>query len=531
MAKRLHDEDHKNQELKRPKTQNVKLLGRLGSGVYGTVYAVEADRGAPMAMKVLRNLSTEKISDYEDLVREAYGLSASGLLEGLGVTSFGDRAALFMPGYGRRMQCVVPTVCPPEHLAYLIRPVAEQLAAMPGMHRDVKPQNIVMNADGQGVIVDFSLATNLPVSKDSNVVTLWYRAPEIIVGTVYSKTVDIWSLGITMLHMLMGSLFTRVCKEADVVHFLLDVLDHFGWPADWPELYTYLDKRIHVGLRRGQRGILLPYLRHIFADRFQSSSSEAALCDATDLITRMCAVRPADRIVWSEVLTHPFWSHAESLKNPYSAPSISIVPEGLDFLDQLRIFWTTKSEPLVGPLPDEPDKTLIVHMDYVLQYAMMMKFSIDTAVRAFQIHQYALAGGIRPSIASLCASLFLASAYNEDVRCREDMSWAKWGDIWCIYKSDQMEIVKATVLKVLCATRARWPSWGLKEVEDFVDSVADETPHEFEPWMTSFMVCYGDPSTFSIHGMKTLGTCLNSMLKDIVCHPESGFDETGSPRP
>lgn len=555
MAKRAHDEvvagppagdgANPSEGPKRCKQDQVILRGRLGSGVYGTVYAVDTTRGPPLAMKLLKSME-DKTADYEDLAREAYGLSTSGMLEGLALASDLGQAAVFMPGYGRRLHGVIPPVCPPEQLAYILRPVAEQLAAMEGMHRDVKPQNMVMNGD-RAVLVDFSLATNLPVSKDSNVVTLWYRAPEIIIGGMYSKTVDIWSLGITMLHLLMGSLFSRVSKEADVIHFLLDVLDHFGWPTDWPELYEFLDKHIYVGTRHGQRGILIPYLQKILVDRAGGEAMKAsrlpALVDAADLVTRMCAVRPVDRITWSDVLCHRFWTHALAPVSPIPCPSLGAV-SSLSFMDHMRMFWIERKahdarhKAVVPICSAGPDKDLIVYMDWLLQYSMMFEFSIDTAIRAFQIHGYALKAGMKPTVATLCASLFLASAYNEDVRCRKDMTWHTWSDMWSI-KDPHMPLVKATILKVLCATRAEWPSWGLKHIEEFTENLdfahdlrdgSDGTPEEFEGWMTPFMVCYGSPSTWTSGSMKTLAVTLSSMLGDLVCHPNSSFDWTGKKR-
>ena len=68
------------------------------------------------------------------------------------------------------------------------------------MHRDLKPSNLLINKAGTHLkIADFGLARsfNLPLkSYTHEVVTLWYRAPEILLGQkVYSPAVDIWSVG------------------------------------------------------------------------------------------------------------------------------------------------------------------------------------------------------------------------------------------------------------------------------------------------------------------------------------------------
>lgn len=68
------------------------------------------------------------------------------------------------------------------------------------MHRDLKPSNLLIDEQGSQVkIADFGLARSfgLPLkSYTHEVVTLWYRAPEILLGSkVYSTAVDIWSVG------------------------------------------------------------------------------------------------------------------------------------------------------------------------------------------------------------------------------------------------------------------------------------------------------------------------------------------------
>ncbi|XP_075967054.1 cyclin-dependent kinase 2 isoform X2 [Anarhichas minor] len=67
------------------------------------------------------------------------------------------------------------------------------------LHRDLKPQNLLINAQGEIKLADFGLARafGVPVRTYTHeVVTLWYRAPEILLGCkYYSTAVDIWSLG------------------------------------------------------------------------------------------------------------------------------------------------------------------------------------------------------------------------------------------------------------------------------------------------------------------------------------------------
>uniref|UniRef100_A0A668TMK2 cyclin-dependent kinase n=1 Tax=Oreochromis aureus TaxID=47969 RepID=A0A668TMK2_OREAU len=76
------------------------------------------------------------------------------------------------------------------------------------LHRDLKPQNLLINAQGEIKLADFGLARafGVPVRAYTHeVVTLWYRAPEILLGCkYYSTAVDIWSLGCIFAEMLQS---------------------------------------------------------------------------------------------------------------------------------------------------------------------------------------------------------------------------------------------------------------------------------------------------------------------------------------
>jgi cyclin-dependent kinase len=67
------------------------------------------------------------------------------------------------------------------------------------LHRDLKPQNLLINREGILKLADFGLARALgiPVKNFTHeVVTMWYLAPDILMGNKnYSTSVDIWSVG------------------------------------------------------------------------------------------------------------------------------------------------------------------------------------------------------------------------------------------------------------------------------------------------------------------------------------------------
>lgn len=77
------------------------------------------------------------------------------------------------------------------------------------IHRDIKGANILISSDGHVKLADFGLARifypgNEHVHYTNRVVTLWYRAPELLLGARnYSETVDTWSVGCVFAEMIL----------------------------------------------------------------------------------------------------------------------------------------------------------------------------------------------------------------------------------------------------------------------------------------------------------------------------------------
>lgn len=77
------------------------------------------------------------------------------------------------------------------------------------MHRDIKSSNILVNNEGILKLGDFGLANTLSLRNrqplTSRVVTLWYRPPELLMGsTCYGVSVDLWSVGCVFAELLIG---------------------------------------------------------------------------------------------------------------------------------------------------------------------------------------------------------------------------------------------------------------------------------------------------------------------------------------
>jgi mitogen-activated protein kinase 15 len=101
----------------------------------------------------------------------------------------------------------------PIHKTYVIYQLVRALFYIHSaelLHRDVKPSNLLLNADCLVKLCDFGLCrstadigTHSDTVLTDYVATRWYRAPEILLGsTKYGKAVDMWSVGCILGEML-----------------------------------------------------------------------------------------------------------------------------------------------------------------------------------------------------------------------------------------------------------------------------------------------------------------------------------------
>merc|ERR1719247_2611472 len=117
------------------------------------------------------------------------------------------------------------------------------------LHRDLKPQNLLVDRRGDTLkLADFGLARafNVPIRPYTHeVVTLWYRAPEVLLGEErYATPMDIWSLGCILAEMATGQALFPGDSEIDTIFRIFRLL---GTPSDevWPGVTTLRDYKQH----------------------------------------------------------------------------------------------------------------------------------------------------------------------------------------------------------------------------------------------------------------------------------------------
>ena len=171
------------------------------------------------------------------------------------------------------------------------------------IHRDLKPQNLLLSSDGLIKLADFGLARafGVPVRTFTHeVVTLWYRAPEILLGCKYYSTeVDIWSIGGIFYEMATHRVLFRGDSEIDQLFKIFRVL---GTPDEnvWPGVSQLPDYK--------------PTFPHWSRDKFAHFHLNN---EAVDLLIRLLIYKPDERITARMALMHPFFQNIKIIKPPF----------------------------------------------------------------------------------------------------------------------------------------------------------------------------------------------------------------------
>ncbi|CAD6235671.1 GSCOCG00007962001-RA-CDS [Cotesia congregata] len=290
---------------------NFHKIEKIGEGTYGIVYkARDKITGKMVALKRIR-LATETEGVPSTAIREISllkDLTHPNIVQLFDVVIGDVNKDLYLvfeylqQDLKKFLDSMKVTSINAMHWSMLVKSYLHQLLKAISfchknliLHRDLKPQNLLIDDEGHIKLADFGLARSfgLPMRMYTHeVVTLWYRAPEILLGTkLYSYAVDIWSLGCIFAEMATRRALFPGDSEIDQ---LFKIFRTLGTP----------DETIWPGVSQ------LPDYKSMFP-KWDSRDLDEVVpnfdTNARDLFMKLLTYDPSKRVTAMNALSHPFF--------------------------------------------------------------------------------------------------------------------------------------------------------------------------------------------------------------------------------
>merc|ERR1719203_513714 len=170
------------------------------------------------------------------------------------------------------------------------------------LHRDLKPQNLLIDSRLRLKIADFGLARaySVPVPKYTHeVVTVWYRPLEILLGSsLYSVPVDMWGVGCILAEMATGS--PLFCGDSEI-DTIFKICQKLGTPTSetWPGVTDMPDFKP-----------TFPKWKAKGWDNIRNTKAQLGPV-GIDLLEQLMVYDPRKRLSGRRALQHPYFIDVE----------------------------------------------------------------------------------------------------------------------------------------------------------------------------------------------------------------------------
>ncbi|KAG0169726.1 TFIIH complex serine/threonine-protein kinase subunit kin28 [Apophysomyces sp. BC1034] len=240
-----------------------------------------------------------------------------------------DKSILFMPADTKSWMLMMLRGLDHCHRRYIL-------------HRDMKPNNLLLTRDGVLKIADFGLARDWgdpDRQMTPEVVTRWYRSPELLFGArEYSYAVDIWAVGCIFAELMLRTPYVAGDSDMDQ---LTKIFHALGTPSeiDWPGMTSLPD---YIQFKTFPKVPLQQYFT-------------AAGSDALDLLEKMLVFDPNKRWTAQECLGHPYFRNQPLATPPEKLPQKAPNPELVAQTLKKRAGPDTDDDAHISKMPRKAD--------------------------------------------------------------------------------------------------------------------------------------------------------------------------------
>ncbi|XP_030522603.1 probable serine/threonine-protein kinase At1g09600 [Rhodamnia argentea] len=315
------------------KAESFKKLNQIGQGTYSTVYkARDLETGKIVAMKKVRfaNMDPESVRFMAREIHILRKLDHPNIMKLEGIVTSRISGSLYLVFEYMEHDLAGLIARPGVKLSepqikcfmqQLLRGL-EHCHKRGVLHRDIKGSNLLISNDGVLKIGDFGLATFFQPDQQqpltSRVVTLWYRAPELLLGaTEYGVAVDLWSTGCILAELFAGEPIMPGRTEVEQLHKIFKLCgspsEDYWWNTRFPQATSFRTQQHH---------------KRRVAEKFKDFPSSALA-----LIEKLLAMEPKERGSADSALKSEFFM---TKPLPCDTSSLPKYPPSKEFDAKLR---------------------------------------------------------------------------------------------------------------------------------------------------------------------------------------------------
>ena len=226
-------------------------VSKIGGGSFGAVYLVkEKETNKVYAMKkfYLDNLSNGGAKKQYEILSKFNHENIHKVIDMFVAPN--KNQYLITPYYQNNLYNYTSKKLPEKVIKQIIYQIiggVNYLHSLKYIHRDIKPDNILISSEGKIILTDFDLCRQESKGKDDpmtrTAVTLYYRAPELFFGdSYYGNKIDIWSIGCVFAELIIGKPIFKANNELGTLSNIIEII---GCPSEenWPgvsQLPNYL---------------------------------------------------------------------------------------------------------------------------------------------------------------------------------------------------------------------------------------------------------------------------------------------------